>query len=257
MSLLGMANGVEKVGVPDEYVVRNIFGAKAMKRALLVLVGLQGLQGGQAQEEDGRDSREGGDLGTTSMWTMLVWFMAVIAVVVAMAWSRRNRVPEGEAEDGRDRGERGELLEEGAEEATEVEDEEVEDEEFGETESERRRRYKQSQLREVNDPEEWMMIHQRVEETSDEDEPPERGLPSGSTYLNPAEDDRLTTGGFPEERARCMNDTIHSILTIMAQFLVMPWYQKYARGWKQDTMLRTLERMRQLLILNRTDTFLA
>ena len=258
MSLLGMANGVEKVEVPDEYVVRNIYGAKAMKRALLVLVGLQGLQGGQAQGEDGRDGREGGELrGTMSLsmstWTMLVWFMAVMAMVVTMAWSRRNRVPDEEAGDERDRGERGELLGEGEEEATEVE----EDEELGETESEKRRRYTHSQLCEVSEPELWMTIHHRVEETTDEDEPPEAGLPSGSTYLNPAENDNLTTGGFPEERVRCMNDTIHSILTIMAQFLVMPWYQKDTRGWKQTMMLRTLERLRQMLILNRTDTYLA
>ena len=40
MSLLGMSNGVEEVEIPDEYVVRNIYGEKAMKKTLLVLVGL-------------------------------------------------------------------------------------------------------------------------------------------------------------------------------------------------------------------------
>ena len=150
------------------------------------------------------------------------------AMVVAMAWSRRNREPERGAEDGRDRGERDELLEEGVEESTEVEDEEVEDEECGETDSERRRRYLQSSLCEVCDPDEWMSIRDHVEESSDE-EAPEKGLPSGSTHLNPAEVAGLAAGGFPEDRVRCMNDTIHSILTIMAQFVVMPWYQRKAR----------------------------
>ena len=82
-----MSNGVEKVEIPDEYVVRNIYGEKAMKRALLVLVGLQGLQGGRAQGPG--DSRDGGELGTTSWsmstWTMMVWLIG-FAAMVATIW---------------------------------------------------------------------------------------------------------------------------------------------------------------------------
>jgi len=138
MSLLGMSNGVEEIEIPDEYVVRNIYGEKAMKRALLVLVGLQGLQGGRAQGPG--NSRDGKEFGTTSWsmstWTMMVWLIGFAAMVATMAWSRRNRVPEREGEDG-DRRDREALLEEGGEEAmVEVEDDtEVEEEDFGEINS--------------------------------------------------------------------------------------------------------------------------
>ena len=229
MSLLGMSNGVEKVEIPDEYVVRNIYGEKAMKRALLVLVGLQGLQGGRAQGPG--DSRDGEELGTTSWsmstWTMMVWLIGFAAMVATMAWSRRSRGPEREGEDG-DRGDREALLEEGGEEAMVEDDTEVEEEDFGETNSERRTRYLHSSLSECSDPEEWQELHhfQEEEEESDDDKPPERGLPSGSTHLNPEE----VAGSEMrvELRISCMNDTIHSILTIMAQFMVMPWYQRNA-----------------------------
>ena len=126
-----MSNGVEKVEIPDEYVVRDIYGEKDMKRALLVLVGLQGLQGGRAQGPG--DSRDGEELGTTSWsmstWTMMVWLIGFAAMVATMAWSRRNRGPEREGEDG-DRREREALLEEGGEEAMVEDDTEVEEEDF-------------------------------------------------------------------------------------------------------------------------------
>ena len=158
-------------------------------------------------------------------------------------------------EDG-ERREREALLEEGGEEPMVEDDTEVEEEDFGETSSEHRLRYLHSSLSECSDPEEWQELHHfQEEEESDDDKPPERGLPSGSTHLNPEEVAGSETR--VELRISCMNDTIHSILTIMAQFMVMPWYQRNASRRKIEMMLATMERMRQLLILNKTDSYLA
>jgi len=113
-------------------------------------------------------------------------------------------------------------------------------------------------LSEYSDPEEWQELHyfqEEEEEENDNDKPPERGLPSGSTHLNPEEAASSATSA--ELRISCMNDTIHSILTIMTQFMVMPWYQRNASRRKIEMMLATMERMRQLLILNKTDSYLA
>lgn len=95
-----------------------------------------------------------------------------------------------------------------------------------------------------------MRLHHFSGESEDDDKRPERGIPSGSTHLNPEEEN-------PELKVSCMNHTIHSILTIMAQLMVMPWHQRNASRRKAEMMLITMERIRQLLLLNKADSYLA